>query len=98
LALIVAGAALLTTLLTSWLNARQLRQSKAQDYERQDAVAAQAAVAAALLEQRQDAVTKKAAEAARLLLAASGWRRSPPRRRRSRPANSTRYTSWSTRR
>jgi len=65
-AVIVAGGALLTT----HLNARQIRQGKEQDYDRQDAVAAQAAEAARLLAERQDAIEKKAIETARLLLTA----------------------------
>jgi hypothetical protein len=71
IAAIVAAGAAVTTLLTTWLNARQIRQGKAQDYARQDQVAAQAAVAAQLLEARQDATEARAAEAARLLLAAN---------------------------
>jgi hypothetical protein len=71
IALIVAAGAAATTLLTTWLNARQIRAGKEQDYARQDQVAA-------LLEARQDAaevkaeaVATKAAEAARLLLASN---------------------------
>ena len=66
-ALIVTAGALLTI----WLNGKQLRAGKAQDYARQDQVAA-------LLEARQDAAEAKAAEvadkaeeAAELLLAAN---------------------------
>jgi hypothetical protein len=67
LALIVAGGALLTTLLNGW----QIRRGKTQDYERQDAVAAQAAEAARLLEQRQDAAEAATAKAAKDLRAAN---------------------------
>jgi hypothetical protein len=62
LALIVAGGALLTTLLNGW----QIRRGKAQDYERQDAVAAQAAEAAALLLASQKASIERTNEVARL--------------------------------
>ena len=82
LAVIVAVGALLTTVLTTSLNAWQIRKGKEQDYERQDAVAdqlekrqdaiqKQAAEAARLLEERQDAIQKKAEEAARLLIASN---------------------------
>jgi len=67
LALIVAGGALLTTVLNGW----QIRRGKTQDYERQDAVAAQAAEAARLLEARQDAAEAATAKAAKDLLAAN---------------------------
>ena len=67
MACIVAVGALITTVINGW----QIRAGKKQDYERQDAVAAQAAVAAALLEERQNAAEEKAAEAATLLLAAN---------------------------
>lgn len=66
-AAIVAAGAYMTT----WLNGRMLREGKAQDYERQDAVARQAAEAARLLAERQDAAAAKAAEAAELLLASN---------------------------
>lgn len=59
-ALIVAGGAYAT----AWLNARQIRQGKEQDYARQDEVAAQ-------LEQRQDKAEAKAAQVAELLLASN---------------------------
>jgi len=73
IALIVAMGGAMTTILTVWLTGRQVRAGKAQDYERQDAVALQAAEAAKLLAERQDAaeakadeVVRQAAEAARL--------------------------------
>lgn len=68
LGIVVAVGALLTTALTTTLNAWQIRKGKDQDYARQDAVAAQAAEAARLLEARQDAIQHKAEEAAQLLL------------------------------
>jgi len=61
-AVIVAGGALLTT----WMNARQIRQGKEQDYARQDAVAAKAAEAAALLLAAQKASIVRTDEVARL--------------------------------
>jgi len=73
-ALIVVIGGTMTTLLQAWL----IRRGKAQDYARQDEVAAHAAEAAELLAARQDAaevkadkVARKAAEAASLLLAAN---------------------------
>jgi hypothetical protein len=67
LALIVAGGALLTSVLNGW----QIRRGKAQDYARQDAVAAQAQKAAQLLEQRQDAAEAATAKAAKDLRASN---------------------------
>ena len=61
-AFIVAGGALLTT----WMNARQIRQGKEQDYARQDAVAKKAAEAAALLLAAQKASIARTDEVARL--------------------------------
>lgn len=61
-ALIVAGGAFLT----SWMNARQIRAGKAQDYARQDAVAEQAAKAAALLLAAQKTTIERTNEVARL--------------------------------
>lgn len=57
--------------LTSILTTRNRRLEKAEDYARQDAVAAQAAEAAQLLVKRQDAAAAKAAEAATLLVASN---------------------------
>jgi hypothetical protein len=71
LALIVASGALLTTLLTTWLNARQIRAGKAQDYARQDQVAAQLAERQDAAEAKAAQVAAKAEEAAELLLAAN---------------------------
>jgi len=61
-AMIVAGGALWT----SWLNGRQIRQGKEQDYARQDAVAAKAAEAAALLLKAQHDSIARTDEVARL--------------------------------
>jgi hypothetical protein len=66
LALIVTGGALLTTLLTTWLNAKQLRAGKEQDYMRQDAVAAKAAEAAQLLLAANERVARQTREASQL--------------------------------
>jgi len=60
LALIVAIPAMLSPVIMSWLTNRQMRLGKAEDYARQDAVAA-----------KVDAAAAKAAEAAKLLLAAN---------------------------
>ena len=54
------------TLLTSHMNARQIRKGKEQDYARQDAVAAKAAEAAALLLAAQQANIERTDEVARL--------------------------------
>jgi hypothetical protein len=69
--IIVAIGVIVGPLLLAYLTGRQRSRDKAEDWARQDAVAAQAAEAARLLEERQDAVARKAAEAARLLLAAN---------------------------
>jgi hypothetical protein len=66
-AVIVTGGALLTI----WLNGKQLRAGKAQDYARQDQVAAALAQRQDVAEAKAAEVAAKAAEAAELLLAAN---------------------------
>lgn len=61
LGIIVAVGALLTTALTTTLNAWQIRKGKDQDYQRQDEVADK-------LERRQDEIQRRTDIAARLLL------------------------------
>jgi len=55
----------------AWLTGRQRQADKAQDWAREDAVAAQAAKAAKLLLDRQEADARKREEAAALLLEAN---------------------------
>jgi hypothetical protein len=64
---LVASSTVLSPLLLSVLTTRTRRKERIEDFERQDAVALQAAEAAKLLSERQDAAANKAAEAARLL-------------------------------
>lgn len=71
IALIVAAGAATTTLLTTWLNARQIRAGKEQDYARQDHVAAQLEARQDAAEAKAEGVAKQAAEAAKLLLASN---------------------------
>lgn len=73
IALIVAGSALATgigsPLLLSWQQEKHRRTQQAEDYARQDAVAAQAAEAARLLLERQDAAAEADKIRNKLLLA-----------------------------
>lgn len=66
LAVIVAGAAIATPLLTAWLNAKIINAGKQQDYARQDLVAAKAEEAAILLLAANERVAKQTKEAAQI--------------------------------
>lgn len=75
LALIAAftgmATGIIAPILISYMDTRARRADKAQDWARQDAVAAQAREAASLLLERQEAVAAQAREAAKLLLASN---------------------------
>jgi hypothetical protein len=67
LGIVVAVCSPIGPALVAWVQSRNRRAEKKQDYAREDAVAKQAAEAARLLVERQDAIAARATETAKLL-------------------------------